>query len=66
MGRVRSKILFPDTILAKIYWAKFSVRMKYRTMEKVQFEVLNSFLLALTKFSFWEDYWVLGYFPMKI
>ena len=49
-GQVRSKILFSQTILAKIYEANFSVSMKWRTTEKVQFQFLNSFLLGLTKF----------------
>ena len=35
-------------------------------MGKVQFQFLNSFLLLLTKFSFWEEDWALGYNSMKI
>ena len=34
-GQVRSKILFSQTILAKIYEANFSVSMKWHTTEKV-------------------------------
>ena len=44
-GQVRSKTLFSQTILAKIYEANFSVMA-----EKVQFQFLNSFSLGLTKF----------------
>ena len=35
-------------------------------MGKVQFQFLNSFLLVLIKFSFWEEDWALGYNCMKI
>ena len=34
-GQVRSKTLFSQTILAKIYEANFSVSMKWHTTEKV-------------------------------
>ena len=54
------------TILAKIYEANFNVSVKQRTTGKVQFQFLNSFLLVLTKFSFWEEDWALGYNSMKI
>ena len=33
--------------------------------EKVQFLFFSSFLLILTKFSFWEEEWALGYNSMK-
>ena len=55
-----------STILAKIYETNFSVSVKKHTTGKVQFQFLNSFLLALTKFSFWEEDWALGYNCMKI
>ena len=59
--------LFSDTtILAKIYETNFSVSVKQRTTGKVQFQFLNSFLLVLTKFSFWEKDWALSYNSMKI
>ena len=57
---VRSKILFPETILAKISETNFSVSVKLRVTGKVQFQFLNSFSLVLTKFSFWEEDWALG------
>ena len=34
-------------------------------MEKVQFLFFKGFLLVLTKFSFWEEGWRLGYNSMK-
>ena len=57
---------FFTIILAKIYETNFSISVKQRTMGKVQFQFLNSFLLVLTKFSFWEKEWALGYNSMKI
>ena len=54
------------TILAKIYETNVTVSVKYCTKVKVQFQFLNSFLLVLTKFSFWEENWALGYNSMKI
>ena len=54
------------TILAKIYETNFSVSVKLRTTGKVQFQFSNSFLLVLTKFSFWREDWTLGYNSMKI
>ena len=42
-------------ILAKIYETNFNVNVKQRTTGKVQFQFLNSFLLVLTKCSFWEE-----------
>ena len=54
------------TILVKIYETNFSVSVKERTTGKVQFQSLNSFLLVLTKFSFWEEDWALGYNSVKI
>ena len=66
LGRVRSKILFPETILAGIYETNFSASVKMFTTGKVQFQFLNSVLLALAKFSFWEEDWALGYNSMKI
>ena len=53
-------------ILVKIYETNFSVSVKWRTTGEVQFQLLNSFLLVLTKFSFWEEDWTLGYNSMKI
>ena len=34
-------------------------------MGKVQFPFFSSFLVILTKFSFWERGWALGYISMK-
>ena len=58
--------IFVTTILAKIYQTNFSVNVKQRTTAKAQFQFLNSFLLAWTKFSFWDEDWALGYNSMKI
>ena len=43
------------TTLAKIYETNFSIGVKERTTEKKQFLFFNSFLPALTKFSFREE-----------
>ena len=47
-------------------WPKYMrqtlVLVLNRTLRgKVQFQFLNSFLFLLTKFSFWEEDWALGY-----
>ena len=39
--------------------------MKQCTTGKLPFLFLKSFLLALTKFSFWEENWAIGYNFMK-
>ena len=48
-----------STVMAKIYETNFSVSMKWG---KIQFQFLNSFLLVLTKPSFWKEDWALGYY----
>ena len=35
-------------------------------MKKDQFLLFNSLLLALTKFSFWQEDWALGYYSTKV
>ena len=64
--QVRSKILFPETIFAKIYEINLSVSVKQLSAGKVQLQYLNIFLLVLTKFSFWDEDRALGYNSMKI
>ena len=54
------------TILAKIYETNFRVSVKWRTTGKVEFQFLNSFLLVLTKFPFWEEDWTPSYNSMNI
>ena len=60
------EVLFPESILAKIYDTNFSVIVKQRTMGKVQFQFSKSFLLVLTKVLFWEEDWALGYNYIRI
>ena len=55
-----------STILVKIYETNFIVSVKQHTTGKVKFQFLISFLLVLTKFSFWEEDWALGYNSMTI
>ena len=43
-----------------------SFYVKQRTAGKVQFLLFSSFLLILTKFSFWEEDRTLGYNSMKV
>ena len=43
-----------------LYEANYSLHGKDHTTRKVQFLFLLSFLLVLTKFSFWVEDWVLG------
>ena len=59
-----SQAVVPTTI-HKIFETNSSFHAKQRTTGKVQFLFCSSFLLALTKFSFWEEDWALGYNSMK-
>ena len=45
LGRLRSKILFEKTTLAKKYETNYSANVKKRSPGKVQFQFLNLFLL---------------------
>ena len=53
-------------IMDKIFEINSSFHVKYRTTGKVQILFFNSLLLLLTKFSFWEEWWALGYNSMKV
>ena len=48
--RVRSKILFEETILAKLFQTNCSFSLKYHPTGKVQFLFFKNLLLVLTKF----------------
>ena len=52
------------TTIHKIFQANSSFHVKQRTTGKVQLLFFRSFLLVLTKFSFWEEDWALGYHSM--
>ena len=49
----------------KIFEKNSSFHVKLRTMGKVQFLFSRSLLLVLTKLSFYEEDWALGYTSMK-
>ena len=51
--------------LRKIFETNSSFHVKQRITGKVQFLFFSSFLLVLTKSSFWEEDWALGYNSMK-
>ena len=52
------------TAIHKIFETNSSFHVKQRTTGKVQFLFFSSFLLVLTKFSFWEEDWALDYNSM--
>ena len=56
---------FTTTSTDKIFENNCTFHVKQRTTEKVQFLFSGSFLLVLTKFSFWEKDWALHYTSMK-
>ena len=56
---------FEATTIHKIFETNSSFHVKQRTTGKVQFLFFSRFLLVLTKFSFWEEDWALGYNSMK-
>ena len=60
LGLVRSKKVFPETIINKIFKPNSSFHVKYCTARKVQFLFFRRFLLVLTKFSFCLEDWALG------
>ena len=53
------------TTTNKIFEKISSFHLKQDTTGKVQFLFSQSLLIELTKFSFWEEDWVLGYISMK-
>ena len=53
------------TTIHKIFKRNSSFHVKQRTTGKVQFLFFSCFLLGVTKFSFWEEDWALGYSSMK-
>ena len=54
-----------STTILKILETNSSFYVKQRTTGKVQFCFFGSFFLVLTKCSFWEEDWALGYNSMK-
>ena len=57
--------LYESATINKILEANSSLYVKQRTTGKVQFLFFSNFLLILTKCSFWEEDWALGYNSMK-
>ena len=55
MEHVKSKKLFLETTVDKIFETSSTFHVKYRTTGKFQFLFFGSFLLLLTKFLFWEE-----------
>ena len=54
-----------STSTDKTFEKNSSFHVKQRTTGKVQFLFSRGILLALTKSSFWEKDWALGYISMK-
>ena len=65
MGRFRTNKKFPETISHKISEGNPSFHVKQRTIGEVEFVFFKSFLLVLTKLSFWQGDQELGYHSMK-
>ena len=66
MEHVKSKKLFLETTVDKIFEISSTFHVKYRTTGKFQFLFFGSFLLLLTKFLFWEEGWALVYNSIKV
>ena len=58
--------MFPETINHKITGANSTFLMKERTVGKDECLFFKIFLLVLTKLSFWEGDWALGYHSLKL
>ena len=54
-----------STIIHKIFETNSSFHAKLHSMGKFYFLLFKSILLVLTKFSFWQKDWALGYHSMK-
>ena len=54
------------TTIHKIFETDFIFHVKQRTTGKVYFLFFKSFLLVLTKLSFWQGDWILGYHSMSL
>ena len=55
MEHVKSKKLFLETTVDKIFETSSTFHVKYHTAGKFQFLFFGSFLQLLTKFLFWEE-----------
>ena len=64
-GELKAKKLFSETMINKIFKTNSGFHVKQCSMGKVQFAFFRCFWLVLTKFSFWEEDWALGYNSMK-
>ena len=53
------------TIIHRIFQSNSSFHMKWYTTGKVYSRFFKRFLLVLTKFSFWQGDWALGYHSMR-
>ena len=65
MARIDNARLVITAIIHKILETNSSFHVKWGTTGKVYFLFFKSFLLALTKFSFWQEDWALGYHSMN-
>ena len=65
MSWMINNIIIQTTSTDKIFEKISSYPVKYRTTGKVQILFSRSLLLVLTKLSFWEEDWALGYTSMK-
>ena len=63
--KTTSFVISSPTNTDKIFDKNSSFHVKSRTTGKVQFLFSRSLLLALTKFSFWEEDWALSYTSTK-
>ena len=54
-----------STIIREIFETNSSLHVKQCTMVKDKFLFFKSFLLVLTKLSFWRGEWTLGYHSME-
>ena len=63
--RTQSEAYLEPTIIHNIFETESSFYVKWRTTGKVSYLFFKSFLLALTKFSFWQEDWALGYYSLN-
>ena len=65
LGQATRKTLFLETSTDKIYEKISSFHMRMRATGRVQFLFSRRLFLVLTKFSFFEEDWAIGYTSMK-
>ena len=58
--------MFPERITHKVTETNSTFHMEWHIAGKVEFLCVKSFILILTKLSFWQGDWALGFHSMEL